>query len=97
MEEKLSDSFISMDSSKKTEPVKKKVRFLKLSQISELVMDSDSDESDSGYNEAVGEDEDYEELVAITPSFQEDQALSLSDYTRYLSADANAEIPHSPM
>jgi hypothetical protein len=83
-------------SGKVTEPAKKKVKLLKLSQISELVKDSDSDESDSGDYKTVGEEDDCEELGGDSPLLQEGQALSLtSEYAGCLSANTSAEMPRS--
>jgi hypothetical protein len=50
-------------------------------------MDNDSDE-------AMGEDEGFEELGAVSSLLQEDQALSLSDYTGCLSVCSYAEMPN---
>jgi hypothetical protein len=81
-----------------TEPVKKKVTLLKLLQISELVMDSDSDESDNGDYKTVGEQDHCEEHGGDLPLLQENQALwHTTDYTGCLCTDTSAEMPHSPI
>jgi hypothetical protein len=59
-------------------------------------MESDSDECDNGDDKTVGED-DCEEFGGDTPLLQEGQALLIVDYTRCLSADTNAEMPHNPI
>jgi hypothetical protein len=64
-----------------TEPPKKKVKLLKPEQIPQVILDSDSDESEDDSNERVDREKDYEFDESDQSLLQHEQAPSQSSYT----------------
>jgi hypothetical protein len=78
----LGHSFIAMDKTKSSEPMKKKARWLTPSKVCEQVVDSNSDESESDTVTAEEEEEEEGcEEVETEPLLQEECAPSHSCYT----------------
>jgi hypothetical protein len=84
-----------MASAKSTEPPKKKVKLLEPEQIPEVILDTDSDESEDDSTETVDREEDYEFDESDQSLLQHEQAPSQSSYTGGSSAATANEMPHS--